>query len=184
MDEEIIVRQFAKEDQDQVVTLFWEGKRAYADPIVSFLNNHFATEKAGPNGDISDIYKHYIEHDNTIKKNFWVAAQGSNIVGMVGAIPSTQHDPNESLELVRMTVSSSVRRSGVGTRLVKQFEQYARENGFKYVNLSTLTNMKAAVSFYESLGYELQYTKIDFTIETPLFPEPVIVDVSYLKKDC
>jgi GNAT superfamily N-acetyltransferase len=182
MEEKLVIRQFEKDDQDQVVELFWEGKKAYDDPIVAFLNTHFATEKTGPNGDMSDIFKHYVDHDDTVKKNFWVAVQGSKIVGMVGAIPSTVDDPNDCLELVRMTVSSSVRRSGVGTGLVKQLEQYSRDNNFKYVNLTTLVRMKMALSFYESLGYELQYTKIEATINTPLFPQPVEVDVAFLKK--
>ena len=52
--------------------------------------------------------------------------------------------------LDEMVVAEELRHSGVGTRLVEAFEEWAREQGCKLVGLATT----GAGSFYEALGYQ------------------------------
>jgi len=180
----ICIRKFEKSDQEKVAVLFREVKQAYDDdPIIAIINDYFHNDKLGPNGDMSDIFKHYMDHDDSIKKCFWVAEnEEKEIVGMVGAIPSIVYDPTEYIEVVRMRVSDKVRRSGVGTALLNELESYGKANGYKYVNLTTLVGMKMAVSFYQHHNYIIQRVEVEPPIVTPLSDVLICPEVAHLLK--
>mmetsp|Transcript_37250 Transcript_37250/g.69396 ORF Transcript_37250/g.69396 Transcript_37250/m.69396 type:complete len:181 (-) Transcript_37250:257-799(-) len=133
-------------------------------------------------------------------KHFWVAVnEDSKVLGCVGVIMSTYnssetaiyHSANESgdslaphdvCELVRMSVSEDARGLGVGTKLYKVLEDFAREKGMKRIVLSTLEDMLQAVGLYKKLGFRLMMkSDVDMNFyrhaveEQGLEPEPVVV---------
>ena len=154
----ITVRQFRKEDQERVVELYLAGLHSYTEensiPEVPKITRRFAEARCTNDGDMVDIEKSFLRDDH--RKTFLVAEDESGkVVGCVGAIPSTEFNPDEYLELVRMSVDHSCRGSGVGVKLVEAFEDWARSQGYKHLNLTTLDGMKSAFRFYSKNGYQL-----------------------------
>ncbi len=52
-----------------------------------------------------------------------------------------------------MVVSEQSRRQGVGEKLVRYIEEYARGQDCKYIMFTSLAKRKEAHLFYESIGY-------------------------------
>ena len=53
-----------------------------------------------------------------------------------------------------LVVASSARRQGVGDRLVKAIEEWAKGHGCKRVTVATGLHRAGAHQFYERLGFE------------------------------
>lgn len=181
---DLIIRQFERRDQQEVAILYKSGMGAYDNiPIISDCTKWFVNDKLQPGGDMSNVYLHYI-HDlpNGKKRNFWVAELNGNIMGVVGAIPSTKYS-EDCIELVRMSVSPTCRKMGVGSRLIKTLEDWAKENGYNLVNLSTLEKMHLAVELYTKNGYKLtEQESFDAALSLNL-PEPTPITVNHFFKD-
>lgn len=157
----IIARQFQREDQDAVIQLYLNGLSWYSEensiPEVPAITRRFANARCEEGGDMHDVEAYFIRGDDQ-RRNFFVAVDTENnnrVVGCVGAIPSTEFDPNEYMELVRMSVDTTYRGSGVGAVLMQAFESWAREMGYSKLNLTTLDGMKPAVKFYTKNGFEI-----------------------------
>jgi ribosomal protein S18 acetylase RimI-like enzyme len=58
-------------------------------------------------------------------------------------------------EVYWLAVKKEYQCSGIGTKLMKFIEKYARKNGFRKVCLYTGKDMKLTRRFYEKLGYKL-----------------------------
>jgi len=149
--DKVIIRQFQPQDQQRCIELFTNGLCSYKTPPLDRIQPIFVEMKL--NSDMGNIQQYYIDKH---QHNFWVAELNGIVVGCVGACP----DVNSigSLELVRMSVDESVRRKGVATLLIRQVENFATENGFTKVSLTTLVMMVAACSFYERSGYTRKET--------------------------
>ena len=120
-----------------------------------------------------DIYESYMTNQDEVScRHFWVAIDENNrVLGSVGIIMSTYDEKDEAIyqaesggdklspsdvcELVRMTVSKEARGKGLGSRLYRVFEEYARSRNMKRVVLSTLEEMHLAVGLYEKCGFRL-----------------------------
>jgi len=77
------------------------------------------------------------------------AYEGKNLVGTLILAPV--EDDAESLKMRQVAVDDSVQSKGVGKALVKFSEHFARQNGFKRIELHA---RDTAVPFYLALGYE------------------------------
>lgn len=73
-------------------------------------------------------------------------------------------------ELRRMSVSSEIRRGGVGRLLIKELEKFAKEFGYKRVILSTGGHMKIAQQFYSNLSYNLDKI-VDYELPVNVDPK-------------
>ena len=149
--EEVIIRQFQPQDHQRCIELFTNGLCSYKIPPLDRIQPIFVEMKL--KSDMGNIQQYYIDKH---QHNFWVAELNGLVVGCVGAWPDI--NAIESLELIRMSVDASVRRKGVATMLIAQVEQYAREERFTKVSLTTLVMMSAACSFYERCGYTRKET--------------------------
>eukprot|EP00038_Savillea_parva_P029012 m.68405 g.68405 ORF g.68405 m.68405 type:complete len:240 (+) comp8507_c0_seq1:81-800(+) len=88
---------------------------------------------------------------------FWVVSPLSNpkkLVAQVG-LQKIQTGDIEIGELRRMYVSSDLKRSGLGSKLVRVVEEYCAENGFHRLVLTTGSFMQAAMDFYIRNGFEV-----------------------------
>jgi GNAT superfamily N-acetyltransferase len=158
----VFVRVFTRDDQLEVATLYRNAMSSYTNensiPEIPALCRKFLEGKCGPGGDIFDIEKSYFSGDT--RSTFLVAVNSSNnqIVGCVGAIPSTQFSPDKYVELVRMCVDNEYRGSGVGILLLEEFERWGYSLSYKHFNLSTLDGMLPAVKFYSKNGFIIHKT--------------------------
>ncbi|KAG6615531.1 N-acetyltransferase-like protein [Phytophthora cinnamomi] len=159
--DDVVVRPFRAEDLPQVREIFKAGMQSYA--AFQAMPEH--TEeylRESLSSDLSDIEGTYIVPGG----NFWVATPKTapaQVVGMVGLEPKD----NKEGELRRMSVKYTHRRLGVGGKLIAALEQWAQENGFRKVWLTTVGVMDKARAFYPSMGYV--QTAITVMSEDPLF---------------
>jgi len=58
-------------------------------------------------------------------------------------------------EIYWLAVKKKCQEQGIGTKLMRFIEKYAKKNGFRKVCLYTGQNMKLTKKFYEKIGYKL-----------------------------
>ena len=80
---------------------------------------------------------------------FWVAERQGWVVASAGLLPAD----GGSIELKKLYVLDSARRSGLGGRLCELVEREARSLGAGYVELWSDTRFKEAHRLYERRGY-------------------------------
>ena len=69
------------------------------------------------------------------------------------------------LILYDLFVDPEMRASGIGRDLMNKARDYARENGFKRLELSTAKDNVIGQSLYESLGYEVDNQFLQYSLE-------------------
>ncbi|KAG8453352.1 hypothetical protein GDO86_000113 [Hymenochirus boettgeri] len=105
--------------------------------------------------DMSDVKEHYLERDGHC---FWVAESSGKVVGMVAAAPSSNHRGDRLVELKRLFIAKSHRRSGIGKVLCKTVIDFARKRGCESVILETSWIRREAHRLYEKMGFQLKGT--------------------------
>ena len=80
---------------------------------------------------------------------------GEYLDSLVGHVGIQASDKENEAELRRMTVSTTVRRQGVGRRLLRTTEEFCRSRGYKRIILSTVDFLKPALAMYHNNGYKL-----------------------------
>ena len=159
MENNFLIRKARPDDQDRLVELWITGLKSHmigpnATPEFTQVIQRYLDAKCKPDGDMYNIQKYYLNDDP--RKTFIVAEETSTgkIAGCVAAIPSTELNGEEYLELVRMSVDSSFRGTGVGPLLVKAFEDWAICVGYRKVTLTAWDCNIPAVKFYKKFGYK------------------------------
>ena len=84
----------------------------------------------------------------------FVACDGDKVVGYIGCVSYLAFElDNEGMKIIALAVSKEYRRKGIGTKLLKTAEQWAKENNIEVILLNSgLLRLDAHV-FYESQGY-------------------------------
>lgn len=117
---------------------------------------------------LTNIKKSYLERKGA---HFWIATQKKEetskekIVGCVLVRPyDWKHDHfkiNHKKEVYgkladfgRMSVSSEVRRQGLGQRLLNQVLEFARAEGYDHIAMSMFSSNKAAEALYLKTGFK------------------------------
>ncbi len=97
--------------------------------------------------EISRIDDYYRDRNG----GFWVAVDGSDVVGMFGleAIAS------ETMELRRMYVDPDQRRRGVARKMLVFAEAECKRRSFTRLDLSTSELQREALALYRKAGYRL-----------------------------
>jgi GNAT superfamily N-acetyltransferase len=141
----IIVRPFAREDAEQVRTLFIRVNRLLAPPhMTEAFEGYIATALEEEIDQISDYY-------GRKQGGFWVAVNGEKVIGMFGLEPSSP----EAMELRRMYVDPDVRRRGIARRMLSFAEDECRRRHRPRMDLSTSEIQGDALSLYRASGYQL-----------------------------
>jgi GNAT superfamily N-acetyltransferase len=81
---------------------------------------------------------------------FWCAFRGERLVGCVGFTPAKEPG---GVELKKLYVAKSERKSGLGSRLTELVENAARGADCGFVELWSDVKFKTAHRFYEGRGY-------------------------------
>lgn len=131
----IKIKKFDISEQDQARSIILEG-----------LGEHFGYIDETCNPDIDDI------DDNYIKKGdlFIVAYSNYELVG-TGALTI---ETEEVVRLVRISVSKTYRKKGVGKRIVEYLLEEAKWRGYGRIVVSTNINWAAAICLYENCGFK------------------------------
>lgn len=87
------------------------------------------------------------------KSAYFIAEENGRILGGVGIYPTDGLD-NDTVELVKMYVSSDSRGKGVGKLLMLQCIAFAKSLGYKKIYLETMPELSSAVAAYEKLGFQ------------------------------
>ena len=93
--------------------------------------------------DSSNRFIHKIMPKDALKNN-------NQVVGCVGV----EHKSDDLCELRRMSVDTNARKGGLGTKLVRVVEEFAAQNNYKTLYLSTGCIMSPAIGLYHRTGFE------------------------------
>lgn len=91
-----------------------------------------------------------------------VAVYNSEVIGYLHAQIYKTLYFEELINFLGLAVSKEYRNKKVGTRLVNEIENWAKENGIKKVRVNSGFSRKEAHEFYRSLGYNNEKEQIRF----------------------
>jgi ribosomal protein S18 acetylase RimI-like enzyme len=80
---------------------------------------------------------------------------GGRLAGVCGAWIATKIWCGRYLEIDNLVVDPELRSSGVGTRLIRHFEEVARQNDCTILVLDSYTSNHASHRLYHRLGFEI-----------------------------
>ena len=84
----------------------------------------------------------------------FVACDGDKVVGYIGCVSYLAFElENEGMKIIALAVSKEYRRKGIGTKLLKTAEQWAKENNIEVILLNSGLPREDAHAFYESQEY-------------------------------
>jgi ribosomal protein S18 acetylase RimI-like enzyme len=131
---EIWIRPFTSTDQAATRQLILDG-----------LGGHFGFIDEMMNPDLDNIWQHYVAPGNI----FVVAEIDGQIVGSGALIEEAEGIGR----LVRMSVSPSHQRRGIGRTLVQHLIKKAQEQGHHRLLVETNNDWHDAIGLYQSCGF-------------------------------
>ena len=137
------IRTFQPDDSGPVCELFAAGLMAFAAEHEAVVQAYIQESLAD---DLADIPGHYLQESGS---HFWVAEIDGQVKGMVGV----QRRSDAEGELRRMSVAADTRRMGIGWKLMETVEAFCREQGYRRIILSTVTQLQPAIAMYQRFGY-------------------------------
>lgn len=84
---------------------------------------------------------------------YYVAEMDGEIVGGAGIYPSNGL-PANTCELVKMYLLPQARGKGLGKMLIDKVLAFARDEGYRFVYIETMPELKKAMSVYEKFGFQ------------------------------
>ena len=145
MNAEVTIRPFRKDDAAYVRELFIIVNRLLSPPHMRDAFEAYITRSLTEEMDCIAAY--YGERGGS----FWVALREAKIVGMVGLEPAAP----DAMELRRMYVDPSARRSGIARSMLQFAEAECRKLDMRKLELSTSELQPAALELYRHAGYRL-----------------------------
>lgn len=100
------------------------------------------------------------------ERNYWLALLDSNIVGFVDfkVIPFHQGSEQKFARIFDFFIRPSFQRCGYGTQLARQVISSANEQGAISIELNVLPDNKAALNFWQSLGFTIHLYALKMSI--------------------
>ncbi len=118
--------------------------------VLEGLGEHWGVIDETLNPDLDDMLVAYADGHTTVARD-----ASSTIVGTGTLLPRD----DTVVELVRMSVSRTARRSGIGRSIVGELIDIARSMGFERMVLETTSSWSAAIALYTSCGFEITHTE-------------------------
>lgn len=109
-----------------------------------------------------ELVKERLEGLDKNNERVLVAVYNSEVVGYLHAQIYKTLYFEELINFLGLAVSKEYRNKKVGTRLVNEIENRAKENGIKKVRVNSGFSRKEAHEFYRSLGYNNEKEQIRF----------------------
>jgi len=148
---EVTIRPFQEEnDVPQVRELFIIVNRLLSPPRMRDAFEAYIVRSLSE--EMDRVAAYYGERGG----GFWVALREQKIVGMFGLEPAAP----DAMELRRMYVDPSVRRSGIGRLMLQFAEAECRRRDMRRLELSTSELQPAALELYGHAGFRLLHEAI------------------------
>ncbi|HEY8456284.1 MAG TPA: GNAT family N-acetyltransferase [Actinopolymorphaceae bacterium] len=143
-DEHVVIRPYERRDRDQVLALavrLTEGVAPWRDPdaVAQAVRGWVATYDDDIGRDDAAVY---------------VAEAADRIVGFVGVSQRRHFTGERDGYIGELVVASDMERRGIGRRLVRTAEGWARGRGLSRIALDTGAANLTARRFYAALGYQ------------------------------
>ena len=116
--------------------------------ILAGLGDHWGTIDEALNPDLDDMLESYASGHTVVARGPDGAIVGTGTVVLRTA---------ETAEIVRMSVDTTARRSGVGRQIVETLVETARGWDMDAVVLETTSTWSDVVAFYLSCGFEITH---------------------------
>jgi len=147
------------------MTKIVQAKIKHLDEISRLFNLYriFYKEENDPEGAHQFIKERLKNSDSTI---FVSINEDESLNGFVQLYPSfCSVSMIPILILYDLFVDPEKRTGGIGRDLMNKAKDYARENGFNRLELSTAKDNFIGQSLYESLGYEVDNEFLQYSLE-------------------
>tara|TARA_B100000029_G_scaffold259024_1_gene255712 strand:+ start:94 stop:549 length:456 start_codon:yes stop_codon:yes gene_type:complete len=148
------------------MTKIVRAKIKHQDEISRLFNLYriFYKEEGDPEGTYQFIKERLENGDSTIFVS--INDDDESLSGFVQLYPSfCSVSMIPILILYDLFVDPEMRASGIGRDLMNKAKDYATENGFKRLELSTARDNFIGQSLYESLGYEVDNQFLQYSLE-------------------
>lgn len=99
-----------------------------------------------------DKIRRYVEEDNA---TVFLCVEDASVVGMAWCHP-IQRFKERRLHIASIAVMPQSRGSGIGKKLLKEIENYARDNKYVGIDLLVTANNLNAVALYENNGFKTE----------------------------
>lgn len=103
---------------------------------------------AGGDADVLDVERCYRQ----LGGEFYAVRRADRLVGTMGVLPVAP----DACELRKMYLLPVARGVGLGRQLLLLAEAFARDNGYRWLQLETASVLKEAIALYERNGFQLQ----------------------------
>jgi ribosomal protein S18 acetylase RimI-like enzyme len=140
----LIISPFQPADQAAARALILEG-----------LGEHFGWIDETRNPDVDDIAAHYLAKGHA----FVIARSDGELIG-TGALLILEDGVGQ---MVRVSVSRSYRRGGIGAAIARHLLDVARQRGLRRVQVETNNDWYDAIRLYERLGF-VEYARDDESV--------------------
>jgi GNAT superfamily N-acetyltransferase len=142
---EVTIRPFQEENVSQVRALFIVVNRLLSPPSMRDAFEAYIARSLTE--EMDRVAAYYGERGG----GFWVALREQKVVGMFGLEPASP----SAMELRRMYVDPSARRSGIARLMLRFAEAECRLLNVRRLELSTSELQPAALELYRHAGYRL-----------------------------
>ncbi len=114
----------------------------------------------------AEIVRRFATLQETPENGLFVAVGGTEVLGWIHAYGVRLLETDGYAEIGGLVVTETVRRRGVGRRLLRRAEAWAAAHGYGEVRLRSGLHRKEAHVFYQKVGYEL--SKASYMFRKPL----------------
>jgi len=146
----MIIRKAKKSDIEDILIL--------ADQLIKAEAPLDKTKNLKEDSYLSEIYREKeLEYITSKKKIFLVAENDEKVVGYVNGyiVENSEIYYKETVAYLDcLCVDKTVRKQGIGKKLIDEFSNTVKEKGAKYVKLNAFENNIPAVNLYKKEGFE------------------------------
>jgi GNAT superfamily N-acetyltransferase len=109
--------------------------------------------------------KYYQELVNDLDSICFVAEEKGKLIGYLAAAPKPiLFRKSRYLEVDNMGVLPRYRSQGVGKLLIESCKQWAKENSYQRLFVTSYSKNKKAITFYKNCGFETIDTSLEITL--------------------